>query len=687
MRRRKLLASASQTVHVKEDRRKRREAHMDSMELVRFDSKASRPLHGPARPSQRLFYSELAGPARNAILRARQLLISQQHGDGAWVGRQASDVSLASQFIFLLACTERADTELAKQAAATILDEQLPDGGWAAARRDGADISTSVQAYFALKLAGCDPTDERLSRARQVIRDLDGADVADVATRAYLALFGQIDYGCCQPVCPESLLVNALDSRRIAPRSIVWSHRCVYPVGIERGVRELFVKRPHDWRPIVSTDRRSKLGVFLNSVVATTGRMCECRGWTPLRRRGLDVAEALVLVQVDARRVGELEFEELVWHMLALRATGHGPNTAAWQSCEARLNLLVQTYDESDSISPVFSRAPFADTVMALQSLAASGLAPASPAVAAAIESLQRMRRSSSVVLSTCELSRLIELIGERYEGEPDCGDALPPEIAVAGVEPWRSRRMKCHHTAGQTRIRRIAESLIEPLLHNQNRDGGWGTHLDTSRLCKASQSDATGSVLIALESFNSKKLRTAKSRAVSYLRSSQNADGSWADATNTPSLFATSLAIRGLLAAGLTLDEDAIAAGINWIIVHQQSTGGWNVASDEHCERQASVSQTARALLALTAAGKAHHAAARRAARFLIDSQDNDGHWNETEHTIYEAVSGRWLRNELHSTAWPLLALSRWSVAAASAQPEATDEMSFRLVGVAADD
>src|SRR6185503_10323622 len=156
---------------------------MNSMELVRFPTRSLRP--SPSRPAKRLpppFNTELIGPVRNAIVRTRQLLISQQQDDGTWLGRQSADVSLASQHIFLLTYRKRDDAELIQQCAATIVQAQQEDGGWSLAPNAPSDVSASVQAYFALKLAGLDPSGEVLQHARHRIRQLGGADAADSNT-------------------------------------------------------------------------------------------------------------------------------------------------------------------------------------------------------------------------------------------------------------------------------------------------------------------------------------------------------------------------------------------------------------------------------------------------------------------------------------------------------------------------
>jgi squalene-hopene/tetraprenyl-beta-curcumene cyclase len=159
-------------------------------------------------------------------------------------------------------------------------------------------------------------------------------------------------------------------------------------------------------------------------------------------------------------------------------------------------------------------------------------------------------------------------------------------------------------------------------------------------------------------------------------MRSHQRADGSWAHADGSQQILCTSAAIRGLVAAGATTDDDSFAAAANWLVVQQEPTGGWN----------GSATETAWALLALVAAGKAHHVATRRGIDFLVDFQDDDGGWIDSRFVERDPLVNHWFRNELHGVAWPLLALSKWAVAASSAQPAAADEISLRLVAATSD-
>jgi len=139
---------------------------------------------------------------------------------------------------------------------------------------------------------------------------------------------------------------------------------------------------------------------------------------------------------------------------------------------------------------------------------------------------------------------------------------------------------------------------------------------------------------------------------------------------------------------------DDAIAAAVNWLIVEQQANGGWCETSNEpntdgirsSSKRKTSALQTAWALSALVAAGRANDPVTRRGVDFLLDSQGDDGGWTDREWTYYDPASKRWFSNDLHSIAWPLWALSAWAVAAGSTESAPASQLSLRLMDVVAE-
>lgn len=683
---------------------------MNTMELVRLVERAQ-PRPASTRTPPPPFRSELIGPVRQAILCARQFLLSEQRDDGSWLGRQTGDVSLPSQLILSLAYLDREGSQLAEQAVATILAQQLPNGGWSRGADGQPDVSISVQAYFALKLAGLEPCDERLGRARRTIRQLGGADAADVATRYFLALLGQINYNKCASMPPESLLIGSRHRRWHAPLAIIWSHRPSRQVNVDRGVRELFINPPCDWPGQSIEPPRSPgsriVRTFLGRCLDSLWGRCERRGWTPFRHRALDFAEFRVLEHIDATNIRQLDFYELLWHTIALRAIGYPRESRELQTCEARLQEMVEIDDETNRAVPRLRTSPTADTVVVLQTLNASGISLDRPAFAAAMKFLAKTRRSESE-LDVPDIASVVQLIATANDRGHELDNPLPPEIEVAR-DDWIASNDVGRADRRVKRFGRIAAALIEALIQQQNADGGWSTRRHTARKERSSTPDVTGAILEAIAATKCGNAKLVVENAVEYLRTTQRADGSWKCEAGLGQIHATSIVIRGLVAVGLPHNDDAVASGVNWLVVQQQPSGGWGESPIERStvyrvqgsEKEApdagfpiwhadacppSTSPTSWALSALVAAGLANHASARRAVDYLIETQGDDGQWRDPQYPLRDDATGRLFRNELHTSAWPLLALSRWAVDESAHQAGEADSIALRLVNAYAD-
>jgi squalene-hopene/tetraprenyl-beta-curcumene cyclase len=612
---------------------------MNSTELVLDLTNRTRPRRDANWRATPLFRTELVGPVRQAILRARQHLLADQRSDGAWLGRQTTDASSTALVVFWLAYTNRANSELAQQCAAAILELQLPEGGWSRTPGGPADVSVGVQAYFALKLVGIDPTSTSLVRAREIIRTLGGADTADATTRIILALFGQIGYEHCARATSGRMLFD-FECARQTPYATILARKPICKTGCEHGVRELFLNRPCDW-PMVA--KRDLGGVH----------------------------------EAGATQIDELSFEQLVWHMIALHSDGVSLADDQMKACDWRLGELVIADDDDNAARPICSPRPIADTAISLESLLASGVSPAQEAIGAALDIVcgeTGRRRSTTPTTHLCKVLSALQLTNAPAV---DAG-YLPPEFELLGdwsqdTNAWTSEI----NQSSADSVKNLVAELCEELIVRQNSDGGWGD-LELS----VSQPHVTSSVLEAIANCEHTNTRSSINRAIEYLRESQQGDGSWLNVNQAEPIRATSSAIRGLTAAGVPSEDDVIAAGLNWLVVEQQRDGGWREGTGN-----TNPSPTSWVVLAFVAAGESNHKACRRGIHFLVDAQGDDGRWTDANFAIYDAALNRWIHNDLHSTAWPLLALSRWAVTAMSARSEASGELSLRLVNVSADE
>jgi squalene-hopene/tetraprenyl-beta-curcumene cyclase len=598
------------------------------------------------------------------ILNARQHLINQRRDEGTWLGQRRGNASLPSQLILLLSFRGKAQTRLARQAAEAILWQQLPTGGWSAFPGGPVDVSVSVQAYFALKLTGHVAADERLSLARRRIRELGGADAADATTRTFLALLGQVDYDHCA-IDDETL--TACRRQLLVPLTIVSSRRPVRDVGLERGVRELFVKKPCDW---------PRHG-------ACTPDAAQC--------------EAFRIEQLRGTPINTLEFGEFVWHAVALESIGMDCDGAECLASDARLREFVVIDEHEDQAQPVPRIAPMIDTAMAIRALGESGLGPDSQVLCESVELLCNTGWLDEA--RPAELAWLSEALAAVEPTFSQPGNALPPPIQMAVSCPHGSVDSRCRFGAPGSDRRTIAHRLVERLLETQHADGGWGSEeiaecgLQNAEWGKfngrphPSAPEATGAVLEALAGHNMRVGHRAVDRAVEWLRDVQQADGSWDSTTGVRWIHGTSQAVRGMLAVGVPSDDPDVAAGVNWLLAYQQPSGGWgeSISAEPseplYCPSPATATQTAWALLALLAAGRVKHEAVRRGIQFLLDTQQDDGPWDERQFTLRHTATGAWHRSKLHAVVWPLMALSQWAVAAANTQRDEPDSICLRLV------
>ena len=112
--------------------------------------------------------------------------------------------------------------------------------------------------------------------------------------------------------------------------------------------------------------------------------------------------------------------------------------------------------------------------------------------------------------------------------------------------------------------------------------------------------------------------------RAVAYLRSTQETDGSWFGRWGVNYIYGTWQVLIGMAAVGVPAGRSDVLAGANWLLAYQQAYGGWGESPDSYADPSlrgqgpATASQTAWAVLGLVAAGLHDHPAMLRGMRYL---------------------------------------------------------------------
>jgi lanosterol synthase len=237
--------------------------------------------------------------------------------------------------------------------------------------------------------------------------------------------------------------------------------------------------------------------------------------------------------------------------------------------------------------------------------------------------------------------------------------------------------------------LARIADAA-EFVLSRQNQDGGFGTYerrrgslllekINPSEMfgncmTELSYAECTGSSMRALAHFRqaysgrcSQRLDRAIDRGIRFLRSRQNADGSFAGFWGINFTYAAFFVIEGLRAAGVSPTDPALRRAAAWLLSKQRSDGGWaehysGCLTNTYVEHSKSqVVMTSWALLALMETEDAISSAVHRGIDWLRRIQDANAGWPR------QAVNGVFfgsamLHYQLYESYFPAWALARYA-------------------------
>jgi squalene-hopene/tetraprenyl-beta-curcumene cyclase len=649
---------------------------------------------------------------RQAMARTQQWLLEQQQADGHWVAELEGDTILESEYILLLAYLGRHPSTVARKAARYIAGRQMPSGGWSLYPGGRMDISVSVKAYFALKLTGHDTSSDYMQRARSAIRAAGGADAVNSFTRFYLALLGQIPYDACPFVPPEVVLlprwfpinlysVSAWTRTILVPLSIMSACQPTATLDPQLSIRDLFLKEPQDWPPLRCPGLKGGTGPIswdrFFRVVDSALHFCQRWKLHPSRRRALEEAKRWMIERFTGSDGLGAIYPPMVWSIVALRSLGYSDDSPELKYCYERLDGLLIEEDDTIRLQPC--KSPVWDTAITLRAVTASGL----PARHEAVESATRWL-----------LDRQIERKGDwaettaaepggwcfEYDNEfyPDLDDtamvlmalndqfATPPARNSSGLKVFASHQGS---PAGSPEIlERTARAIYRGeqwVLAMQNRDGGWGAfdrNNDRRFLCYVpfsdhnaaidpSTPDLAARVLEALGQLGHRQGQPAVDRAIAYLRSTQEPDGSWFGRWGVNYIYGTWQVLTGLTAVGVATDDPTIVAGACWLLKYQQACGGWGESPESYADPglcgqgPVTASQTAWAVMGLVAAGLQDDPATLRGVRYLIDAQRENGRWDEPEFTGTGFPRVFYLRYHWYPIYFPLMALAQWAAAA----------------------
>jgi len=644
------------------------------------DSLTSPPSLDPGRTGRQEARVDPTAPAetalRGAVAVARDALLSLQHPEGHWVFELEADCTIPAEYILMMHFMDEIDVALQAKIAAFLRAHQDAHGGWSLYRGGRFDLSCSVKAYYALKLAGDAPHAAHMRAAREAILRHGGAARSNVFTRLTLAVFGQVPWRAVPMVPVEIMLLPRWFPFHLSKVSY-WSRTVMVPLAILYSLRAR-AKNPRQLgiAELFTTPPEQETGYFparslLNRVLLRLerlGRLLELAVPSRVRRHALKRATAWFLERLNGTDGLGGIFPAMVNAHECLALLGYAPDHPHRVSTKTALERLLVTREDSAYCQPCFS--VVWDTGIACQALYEAEGRRATPEVLRGLDWLLERQ--------------LLDAPGDWREYRPrlasggwpfQFGNIHYPDIDDTAMVAWAM------HLVDAPRYRGRVERAAQWVSGMQSKNGGFGAfdadnthyHLneipfaDHGALLDPPTSDVTGRCLALLGPLGP-AYQGAVRRSLAFLRAEQESDGSWFGRWGTNYIYGTWSVLSGLERASVTAEEPYVQRAVTWLKRVQRRDGGWGESNDTYLyperagqHHTSTAFQTAWAMLGLMAAGEVDSPEVARGAQYLLRAQQPDGLWSDPDFTAPGFPRVFYLKYHGYDKYFPLWALARY--------------------------
>ena len=606
-------------------------------------------------------------------------LRSLQHEDGWWKGDLATNVTMDAEDLmlrhFLGVATPQTDAETARW----IRSQQRDDGTWATFPGGPGDVSTTIEAWVALRMAGDDPSADYMTRAASFVRREGGLEGARVFTHMWLALFGLWEWDGCPDLPPEMIFLP-----RWAPLNIYswacWARQTIVPLTIVSALRPVrsvaFEVRElrTGTRPAPTEPPWTLGGAFqrLDVVLNAYSR------WRPrgplgmLRRLAMRRATEWILARQEADGGWGGIQPPWVYSLIALHLMGYAndhPVMAAGLGGLVGFTVRDQT-PEGPGRWLEACQSPVWDTGLAVAALLDARVAPDDKAVLAATDWLleEQIDAPGDWQVRRPDLPSGGWAFEFANDGYPDTDDTAEIVLALRRVD----------HPDPE-RLRAALDRAVTWTTGMQSADGGWGAFdadntdttpmrlpfCDFGAVIDPPSADVTAHIVEMLAAEGLDRTEECR-RGVRWLLDAQEDDGSWFGRWGANHVYGTGAVVPALVAAGVSAEDSVIRRAVHWLEQHQNDDGGWGEDLRSYVDRswigrgESTPSQTAWALLALLAAGERGTCVDRGIAH-LVDSQRPDGGWDEHRYTGTGFPGDFYIGYRLYRLVFPIWALGRY--------------------------
>jgi len=577
-----------------------------------------------------------------AIESATRWLLDRQDPAGWWCGELETNVTMTAEHVLLLRFL-RLDAELDRLkdgAVRHILSCQREDGSWSLYYAAPADLSTTIEAYAALKVLGVAPASHPMQRALAVIHRLGGVTRARVFTKIWLALFGQYPWAGVPSMPPELaylppwMPLNLYDFScwargTIAPLLIVMTRKPRRPLGCS--LAELVV-------PGTTAALRHVPGSGFFWWTDKLLKLYDRFPWHP----GRATARRRLVDWIVARQEADGSWGGIqppwVYSLIALNLEGMRPDNPVMRRGIEGLHKVFAVEDEGGwrlqaCMSPVW------DTAWAMLALRRAGLMPDHPALCRATawmlqeqidgggdwqvragnipcggwafefdnDTYPDIDDTAVIVVALLEAGRTCGHTagGAGVPGNTAAGSSIsggagvsPTLVSTATAAPGRADILSApsHGSAAAPPVALVDDAIARAarwVVAMRSKNGAWGAFdkdntcdlvyklpfSDFGALLDPPSEDVTAHVLEMLAHVDVPGRTRLIRSAVAYLRHTQRPDGSWFGRWGVNYIYGTWCVMTALAAlrdAQGYAVQDMIDRGAAWLLAHQNDDGGW---------------------------------------------------------------------------------------------------------------
>ena len=615
----------------------------------------------------------------NAISSAQKKILELQSEEGYWVFELEADCSIPSEYIMMMHYIGDINEILQRKIAIFLRARQSEDGSYPLFPGGEGDISCSVKVYYALKLAGDSPELPHMMKLRNFVLSQGGAAKANVFTRIALATFNQIPWHGVPYIPAEIMLLPKWFPFHLDKVSY-WSRTVMVPLFIlctlkakaknphQVDILELFVTHPNKEKHYFP--KRTLLNKFFLGL-DKLGRATNPLIPTKMREQAIKKAEKWFIARLNGEDGLGGIFPAMVGAYESLLLLGYAKDDPMVITARKAIDKLLVVRKEDAYCQPCLS--PIWDTCLTALTLQEVDKNKNQNSLTRAYDWLKSKQLSDEPGDWRIQRPNL-KGGGWAFEFEnpyyPDVDDTAAVAFAMADSD----------YPDLEESIDRAPHWVVGM----QSQNGGFGSFdanntcyylneipfADHGALLDPPTADVSARCLMLMARTDKADTEhlLAIEQSIAYLRSEQEADGSWFGRWGTNYIYGTWSVLLGLEQTHLAKDDPMFIKAAKWLKSVQRADGGWGEDNHSYHDsstrgqfRTSTAFQTAWAVIALLAAGEKYSPEVKAGINFLLQNQQQDGMWNDDCFTAPGFPKVFYLKYHGYDKFFPLWALARY--------------------------